>query len=256
MVRPLRERESDAGIAPVITASPTASLSYSKPAIQTYSPSTGYSAVAGTNSSYSNMAPVGSFATYSGGNQNGVGGSWIQPQAAGPVAPPPAPEPPAPPVGGRTWYNGLDAAGKAAEDASWLGGDSDYTAQIGEYEKALKSFIDRIAAQKSMYEQDAKDATASADRNQAMSLDALGEDFGARGLSYSGLAIDSADKTNARFNEAKGNIGKVLARNNQDADNRQKDYETENRISMQNAQRSSLNRQAQRQALLDSQAGF
>ena len=164
--------------------------------------------------------------------------------------------PPAPPPGGRTAYNALDAGGRAAQDQSWLGGDSDYTSQIAEYDRALQTFIDRIANQKKMFQQDADDATASTGRNQAMSLDALGEDFGARGLSYSGLAVDSADKTNQRFNEAKGGIGKVLARNNSDADNREADYRTENQLSRGNAERSSLSRQAQRQALIDSQYGF
>lgn len=174
-------------------------------------------------------------------------------QSAAASAPAPAP---VAPVGGAQWYGGLDQAGKAAQDQSWLGGDSDYTAQIGEYDRALQTFIDRIVNQKKGYEQDATDATNSTNRNQTMSLDQMGEDFGARGLSYSGLAVDSADKTNQRFNEAKGQIGKVLSRNNQDADNRQADYQAENQISRGNAERSSLSRQAQRQALLDSMAGF
>jgi hypothetical protein len=200
------------------------------------------------------IAPV---QNYAGPQSNPYNTGPLLPQQAPPTqqqfAPPP---PPAPPVGGRTWYNGLDQGAKAAQDQSWLGGDSDYTAQIAEYDKALRTFIDRIANQKKGFEQDANDATASTNRNQGLTLDQLGEDFGARGLSYSGLAVDSADKTNTRFNEAKGQIGKVLARNNQDADNRQADYQSENDISRLNAQKSSLSRQAQRQALLDSMAGF
>ena len=188
-------------------------------------------------------------------------GPQSNPYNTGPlVAPAGGPQadmaPPAPPVGGRQWYNSLDAAGQASENQKYLAGDSDYTAQISEFDRALKTFIDRIANQKKMFEQDANDATASTNRNQNMSLDALGEDFGARGLSYSGLYKTENGRTNDRFNEVKGNIGKVLQKNNQDADMRQADYETENKISRGNAERSALSRQAQRQALLDSQAGF
>ena len=253
MARPLRERESDAGISG-ITAPATATLKYDAPAIQTYSGANQQWGQVAAPSPYSNMATPGSNQTW-----NAPTNSWQgAPAQASPqtFAPSPPPPPPAPPVGGRTWYNGLDQGAKAAQDQSWLGGDSDYTAQIAEYDKALRTFIDRIANQKKGFEQDANDATASTNRNQGLTLDQLGEDFGARGLSYSGLAVDSADKTNTRFNEAKGQIGKVLARNNQEADNRQADYQTENDISRLNAQKSSLSRQAQRQALLDSMAGF
>lgn len=171
-------------------------------------------------------------------------------------APPTPPPPPAPPVGGAKWYGGLDQGSRAAQDQSWLGGDSDYTSQIAEYDRALQTFIDRIANQKKMFNQDADDAVASTGRNQAMSLDALGEDFGARGLSYSGMFDTTKNQTNERFNDAKGGIEKVRSRNLSDADNREADYRTENQISRGNAERSSLSRQAQRQALLDSMAGF
>ncbi len=248
------ERAASGGSAG-ITAPANAVLKFDKPAIQTYSPATGYSPVAGTNSSYSNMAPVGSQSVYQPPQQGVTGGTWAQPPAA-PVGPPAPPAPPPPPTGGRTWFNGLDAAGQAAERQSWLGGDSDYTSQIGEYDKALQTFVDRIANQKKMFTQDADDAVASTVRNQGTSLNQLGEDFGARGLSFSGMFDTARNQTNERFNEAKGGIEKVKSRNLADASNREADYRTENQISRGNAEKSSLNRQAQRQALLDSMSGF
>lgn len=169
------------------------------------------------------------------------------------IAPPP---PPTPPVGGRQWYNSLDAGGKQAADNQWLGGDSDYTAQISEYDKALQSFIDRIAEQRKGFTTDANLATQSTERNQNMSLDNLGEDFGARGLSYSGLFDTSKNQTNQRFNEAKSGIERMRAKNDSDAVNRETDYRAENQISRNNAQRASTGRQAQRQALIDSMNGF
>lgn len=211
---------------------------------RTTGPAPSYAAPSNSLSSFSSnpsptIAPVS--------NQGPMGGGF---------APPPAAPPPAPPVGGRQWYGGLDEGSRAAQDQSWLGGDSDYTSQIAEYDRALQTFIDRIMNQKKMFNQDADDAVASTGRNQAMSLDSLGEDFGARGLSYSGMFDTTKNQTNERFNEAKGGIEKVRGRNLSDADNREADYRSENAISRGNAERSSLSRQAQRQALLDSMAGF
>lgn len=234
-----------------ITASPTAKLTYDQPQIATMSGATGN----WTPAVGSNPAPISvpSYQQqYPSAAQSPANIAAPAPAPAAPAAPPP----PAPPVGGKTWYSGLDQGARAAQDQSWLGGDSDYTAQISEYDKALQSFIDRIAGQKKMYNQDAEDALSSTGRNQTMSLDNLGEDFGARGLSYSGLFDQTKNQTNDRFNEAKGGIEKVRARNLTDASNRQSDYESENQISRGNAERASLARQAQRQALLDSMAGF
>lgn len=211
-----------------------------------------------TGPTYAQPAPsIGSFSSNPSPYIAPVSG--YQPQApmqqglGGPSA---APATPSAPVGGAKWYGGLDQGARAAQDQSWLGGDSDYTAQIAEYDRALQTFIDRIMNQKKTFNQDADDAVASTGRNQAMSLDALGEDFGARGLSYSGMFDTTKNQTNERFNEAKGGIEKVRSRNLSDADNREADYRTENQISRGNAERSSLSRQAQRQALLDSMAGF
>lgn len=191
--------------------------------------------------------PVPSTANY------GAPDNW---GASGPAPAPAAPEPPSAPVGGRQWYSALSEGDRAAQDQQWLGGDSDYTSQIAEYDRALQSFIDRIAGQKKLFNQDADDALASTGRNQTMSLNSLGEDFGARGLSYSGLFDQSKNQTNERFNESKGGIEKVRSKNLTDATNREEDYRSENSISRKNAERGSLARQAQRQALLDSMAGF
>lgn len=238
--------------APAPITAPAASLNFDKPAIQTYSGANQQWGQVAAPSSYSNMAAPGSNQTW-----NAPTNSWQGSAAPAPsFAPPPPAAPPAPPVGGRQWFNSLGADQQAAETNKWLGGDSDYTAQVSEFDRALQTFVDRIANQKNMFNQDATDATNSTGRNQAMSLDGLGEDFGARGLSYSGMFDTEKNKTNDRFNEAKGNIQKVLSRNNSDADNRLADYKTENSISKDNAQRASLSRQAQRQALLDSSAGL
>lgn len=183
--------------------------------------------------------------------------NWAQPlQQGGGGAPndfaPPVD--PGPVKGGREWYNSLDAGGQQAQDSSWLAGDSDYTAQVAEYDKALKSFVDRIANQRKGFTEDANLATASTQRNQDMSLNNLGEDFGARGLSYSGMFDTEKNNTNTRFNEAKSGIERIRSKNDTEAVNRESDYKAENAISKSNASRASLGRQAQRQALIDSGA--
>lgn len=185
------------------------------------------------------------------------GGQGINPNAplSGPAYDPP-PVPAGPVQGGREWYNNLDQGGKQAQDAKWLGGDSDYTAQISEYEKALQSFVDRIANQRKGFKEDRDLSIGATDRNQNQSLDNLGEDFGARGLSYSGLFDTSKNEVNTRFNDAKAGIGRMYSQNDSDAVNREKDYRAENAISRGNAERASLSRQAQRQALIDSMGAF
>lgn len=249
MVRPLRERESDAGLG--ITANPAAKLTYDAPAVQTYTPSTGWDAPASV-SSYSNMAPQGSQATYAPAAR-----AWVNPQPAPPqaVAAPPAP-PPAPPQGGRTWYNNLGAGQQQQTADQWLGGDSDYTAQMGEYDRALNDFISRITAQKAGFDTDASQALGATDKNEQYSTNALGEDFGARGMSYSGLFDKSKNELGQRFQEQRGNINNVRDKNKSDADNRQADYQSENNISRGNAKRSALTRMAAQQAMIDQNAGF
>lgn len=239
-----------------ITANPAAKLTYDSPAVSTYSPSAGWSEPAGPVASYSNMPAAGTQAQWSAPTN-----SWTAPaqqspvpQAPAPVAEPPAP--PAPPVGGRQWYNALDAGAQAQTQDQWLGGDSDYTAQLGEYDRALNDFIARIVAQKEGFDTDANNAVAANTKNMQFSGDQLGEDFGARGMSYSGLFDKSLNTMNTRFKDQESNINQVRTKNKSEADNRQADYTAENNIGRGNAKRSALTRMAAQQAMLDSGAGF
>lgn len=168
----------------------------------------------------------------------------------------------APPVqagparGGRQEYEAMDPGMQAATDQQWLGGDSDYTAQLGEYDRALQDFITRITGQKDNFELDRKNAEGANNRNMETSTNQLGEDFGARGMSYSGLAAKSQGDLRGRFEEQGKNINLVAQRNNDDADNRRKDYEAENTIGRGNAKRSALARMAAQQSITDSNAGM
>jgi hypothetical protein len=183
----------------------------------------------------------------------GPAAQWVadrSPATGGPAAPPAAPQGPV--QGGRQWYNSLDAGGQAAEQDKYLGGDSDYTAQMGEYDHALNDFISRITTQKGQFTLDTDHATQANDKNRDLSMDQLGQDFGARGMSYSGLADKSMNLMKDRFTDQGNNILQVGARNQIDADNRQADFQSQNGIDRGNAKRAALGRMVQQQALTDS----
>lgn len=170
---------------------------------------------------------------------------------AAPAPPPPPPEPPKPVVGGREWFNALGAGAKKAEENKWLGGDSDYASQIGEYDRALQSFIDRITKRKEIYDQDAEDSVAATYKNEGLTQNSLGEDFAARGMSFSGLFDQSKEQNAGRFRDARTNIGKIQTTNKNEADNSLKDYRSENTVGRGNARRAALQRMAADQALKD-----
>jgi hypothetical protein len=159
-------------------------------------------------------------------------------------------------VGGSQWYNSLGAGDKLTAESEWLGGDSDYTAQLGEYDRALSDFINRITAQKQGFDLDADNAILAVGKNQTNAGNQLGEDFGARGMSFSGLFDKSRNDLNNRFSEQKSNVENVRTKNKSDADNRLADYTAENNIGRSNAKRSALTRMAAQQAMLDSNAGL
>lgn len=172
-------------------------------------------------------------------------------QSFAPQAPPEPPPPPPPVVGGREWYGKLGASAKQFQDNKWLGGDSDYTSQIGEYDRALQSFIDRITKRKEIFDQDAVDSTAATNKNEGMSMNNLGEDYAARGLAFSGLFDQGIEEGRGRFRDARTNITKMQGANKTEADNQLKDYRSENTIGRGNAKRASLQRMAADQALKD-----
>lgn len=196
--------------------------------------------------------------TQYGGVAGGGGGGYAAPVGGGgggaaPAAPA-APRGPA--VGGRAWYNSLDAGAKAAQDQQWLGGDSDYTAQLGEYDKALSDFISRITAQKEGFTKDTNRAVQANSDNQQLAGNQLGEDFGARGMMYSGLWDKSLGLQNKRFKDQEENINRVGLQNQTDADNRLGDFKSQNSIDRNNAMRAALGRMAQQQSIIDSQNPF
>lgn len=248
---------------PAPITAPKVQLHYDSPQISTMSGQTGlWTPPVGSNPSPI-TAPT--FAQQYGGpssgaqlppNTGGGGGGMVGGPVGGPVGGTEASAPAGPMVGGRQWYNSLGTAQRAAEDAKYLRGDSDYTEQIGEYDKALQDFIDRITNRKTEYGEDATAATNSTNQNKQLTLDSMGEDFGARGLINSGMFVTEKDRAGTRFSDALKNINQVLTRNNSAADNELGDYRSENTIGRGNARRAALQRQLQNMSLIDSSAMF
>lgn len=163
-----------------------------------------------------------------------------------------APRPQFAPGGRNEFMNIFSPEQQQVAQNQWLGGDSDYTAQVGMYQKALDDFVRRITGRIEGFRTDADQAIAGNQKNETMSADSLGADFGARGLSYSGLFDTSQNKLRNRYSEGRANIGKNRDTNIQNAEEERSNYEAENEISKQNALRSSLLRMAAQQQLADS----
>ena len=170
-----------------------------------------------------------------------------------------APAAPAVPVdnpNGAKAYSRMDAAGQQAAQTNWLGGDSDYASQLGEYNDALAAFTDRIAKQKGDFTTDTNNAITANTKNRDLSGNQLGEDFGARGMSYSGLFDKSKNLMYDRYGEQEKNINNVGNKNQTDADNRLSDFSHQNTIDISNAKRAALGRLFQNQQMIDSQTTF
>jgi len=164
--------------------------------------------------------------------------------------------PAAPVQGGRQWYDQLGQQGQSDYQNQFLGGDADYNAQMGQYNQALNDFIARITNQKAGFQTDTNNAVNANTKNQGLSATQLGEDFGARGMSYSGLFDKSRNLLNDRYADQEKNIRQVGDRNMQDADNRQADFSNQNAIDQSNAKRAALGRMLQQQQLIDSGTTF
>ena len=235
-----------------IQASPVASITYDQPRVSTTSGATGIA----TPYAGSNPTPITAPSYLSGGAPPRYSAPAPAPVYQQPAyfPPPPPIEPPRPQFapGGRMEFENLfSPEQRAMTEQSFLGGDSDYNAQVGMYQKALDDFVARITGRIQGFETDATDALNMNVKNEGMSTDALGADFGARGLSYSGLFDQSRQRTKDRFAQGRTNITKNKDSNIQNARNEEADYRAENEISRQNAQRAALLRLAQQQQLLD-----
>ena len=243
-----------------ITAPSTARLTYDQPRVSTTSGATGIA----TPYAGGNPTPITAPSYIAGGSP----GRYVAPapayrapapayqpaQQQAPVyqPPPPPPRPQFAP-GGREEFNRFAPEQQQMTESQYLGGDSDYNAQIGLYQKALDDFVRRITGRIEGFETDATQATQGNIKNEGMSVNSLGEDFGARGLSYSGLFDKSKNKLQDRYKEGRVNIGKNRDTNVQNARNDEADYRSENEIGRGNAKRSSLLRMAAAQQLKDAQ---
>lgn len=131
----------------------------------------------------------------------------------------------------------------------WLAGDSEYTSQQNEYNRALKLFTDRIDKKKKMFDDDYNQSAKVTDKNQGQAMTGVGEDFAARGMAYSGLFDSARTDTEDMFKRQRGNLELVKNRNRTQADDDLADYGQEIELSRGNARRNALARFANSQNL-------
>lgn len=139
---------------------------------------------------------------------------------------------------------------------SWLAGDADYKEQTTEYDRALNSFRNRINAKKQNFDQDYNQSKGVTEKNQQFTLNDLGEDFGARGLSYSGLFDQTKERTQDQFRNQLANLLQMRTRNRNQADEEFGDFSTETNLRKANALRQAIARMAQAQSLSDMELGY
>lgn len=163
---------------------------------------------------------------------------YQQPASFAAPAPAPAPAPPPPPPKPKM------------SEKDWLAGDGEYQEQTNEYNRALKDFESRINKKKANFNDDYKLGEQATNTNKAQSLAGLGEDFAARGMSYSGLFDQARTEGEDTFKRQLANILTVKNRNNAGADDDLADYRQENTLSRGNARRNALARFANSQNLL------
>lgn len=147
-------------------------------------------------------------------------------------------------------------ARKVYDKDSWLAGDADYKEQTTEYDRALGSFRNRINAKKEQFNQDYNQSKGVTEKNQQFTLNDLGEDFGARGLSYSGLFDQTKERTNDQFRNQLANLLQMRTRNTNQADEEFGDFKTETNLRKANALRQAIARMSQQQALSDMELGY
>lgn len=147
-------------------------------------------------------------------------------------------------------------ARKVYDRDSWLAGDADYKEQTTEYDRALNSFRNRINAKKQQFDQDYSQSKGVTEKNQQFTLNDLGEDFGARGLSYSGLFDQTKERTQDQFRNQLANLLQMRTRNRNQADEEFGDFSTETNLRKANALRQAIARMAQAQSLSDMELGY
>lgn len=195
-----------------ITASPTAKLTYDKPAISTYSPNAGWSAPVGTPQA----TPANNWAQTS---WNGGGGVSPAVTSISPAT------------------DAVVNSRKSADDfANQYKGHDDQLAQVDSafmdqkslYADLLKKYLADYDVQKSGVEKDASTAIDGVNLNQSRGLTSLNEDFAARGLGRSGLqAKEHGDATTA-YGRQRSNITTGMDRSIGDLNFRKSKYVSEN----------------------------
>lgn len=232
-----------------IKAPASATLSYAKPTVSTYSPRTGYTAPVG-NSPYSGGVGSWNAAPSGGGFSGGAGAASFAPSA---------PIKPLIDYNSEEYLNGtkdgeLDSTfhnQKTLYSEKLKKYIADYDAQTGgkAWGKDLAGFDLDNDLQGSMGV-DYRNARDGIARNKDMGLKSVAEDFAARGMVNSGLyAKDWQDSSN-QYDRQKTNLGQGTRNQLQTLNFNRGNVEADNTAQIAAARRDALNRLSQAQSLI------
>lgn len=220
--------DSGGGSVPAAIKAPAAKLTYDAPAVQTYSPSTGYTAPA-SNRSYSNMYAPTQFKSAAPSNTPSFG---IGTPTGGAYGGGGAPAPQAKPV---------------MSESDWLAGDSEYQNQLGQFDGALQDFLGRLATQRTDFTNDYNTAVTGLGRNRGKAELGLGEDFTSRGLANSGLFAQAGKDMGQAFETQETGLKNAKTRAESDFTNQESDKRKSTEQAKGNSKLASLGRMSMSQ---------
>lgn len=207
-----------------VTASPTATVDFSRPSISSSPPPAPAPAPVyqpyvppappAPAPVYNPPAPSGGF---NGGGGNGGGGG-------GGYNPPPAP----PPISKK----------------DWLAGDDVFQGQKKDYAKELADFLSRLTVKEKEFRADYETAMEGLNRNAESGLEALGQDFTNRGLAYSGMFADANEEAEGGYQRQRKNMKTSKDRSLADFDSQRDDKKRSINLAEKNARLNALDRMA------------
>lgn len=186
--------------------------------------------------SHSSTTSSGQYTGSSGGGGNNGGGgrpSAPAPERQGPVqsvgrAPKPKPAPPPPP-----------------SLAKYLAGDSTYNDQISQLIKQFQDYATSNKGQRGDVNEDFRSTLDKMNQKKLEDLDALQNDFAARGLLTSGLYTDAVGDYDQDYQTQLGDLQTSKQRSLNDLLESMRNYKTENIGSRRDARQDAIRRRAQ-----------
>lgn len=130
--------------------------------------------------------------------------------------------------------------------AKFLAGDDVYQDQISQLMKQLENFLTANKSQRGDIREDFNTSLSKMDKQKAMDLEAMENDFAARGLLTSGLYTDSVGDYNKQYQTQLDDLTTSRQRSIGDLIESMKNYRTENQGQRKNARADAIRRRAEK----------